>query len=820
MLVPQQAANDVVADNVPANDVATIVVDDVIADVVAYAAAESTPPSPTTTLPPPQQEVTSTPPSSPHQSPMRLEESQAQVYHIDLEHADKVLSMQDDEPEPATAKLMTKVVTAAATPITAATITVAPRMSYDDIRPIFEKYFNFNMAFLEKSEKELEEYAKRALKRKSKSSEKKAAKKQKLNEEIIKADGTYQLFLSFLSLLRNFNREDLEMLWQIVQERFASSKPTNFSDDFLLTTLKAMFEKPNVEAQMILLVERRYPLIRFTLDQMLNNVRLEVKEESEVSLELLRFVRRQQQEGYRPENKKDKRGIVIKNKARLVAQGFMVYRVDVKSAFLYGRIEEEVYVCQPIRFEDPDHSDKVYKVVKALYGLHQAPRACQDKYVDEVLKKFSFLNVKSANTPVDMEKTLVKDVYGNDVDVYLYRSMIGSLMYLTASRPDIMYAICLCARFQVTHKVSHLHAIKRIFRYLKGHPKLGLWYPRDSPFELVTYTDSDYAGTSLDRKSTTRGFAFLEKPIESEGLEKIIDFLNVNPIKYVLTVNPAIYTSCINQFWATTKVKTINGEDQIHVVVDKKKVIITEISVSDLHLENAEGTEYLPAAIIFKQLTLMGAKTTAWNEFSSTIASAIIYLVTYQKFNFPKYIFDHIVKNLEDGVKGKNDQDMFDISIFDDEEVAAERKYGYFSVDLDSLSRHIINLIAEGDLKKLSDIGACSKEVPSFDKPGPQPQPLPNCPPLDASLGTKRGLKPPTKPQSLDSFRMKVLDNLTIHAPPSSFVLSFHLRDLYYYYLPCIDDPKKHYGLKPSLFGHIGFLGVDFLKLEIIDDDW
>nr|GEU89742.1 hypothetical protein [Tanacetum cinerariifolium] len=153
--------------------------------------------------------------------------------------------------------------------------------------------------------------------------------------KIIRVDGTHQLFLSFISLLRNFDREDLEMLWKIVQERFAYSKPNNFLDDFLLNTLKTMFEKPNVEAhiwknqrgsyglakvkswkllescgvhiitfittQMILLVERIYPLIRFTLEQMLNNVRLEVEEESEVSLELLRFVRRQQQEGYKPD---------------------------------------------------------------------------------------------------------------------------------------------------------------------------------------------------------------------------------------------------------------------------------------------------------------------------------------------------------------------------------------------------------------------------------------------------------------------------------------------------------------------------------------
>ncbi|GJR86978.1 putative ribonuclease H-like domain-containing protein [Tanacetum coccineum] len=330
-------------------------------------------------------------------------------------------------------------------------------------------------------------------------------------------------------------------------------------------------------------------------------------------------------------NKKDERGIVIRNKARLVAQGhrqeegidyeevfapvarieairlflayasfmgFLVYQMDVKSAFLYGTIEEEVYVTQPPGFKDPDHPDKVYKVVKALYGLHQAPRAwyetlanyllsngfkrgkidqtlfikkqkgdillvqvyvddiilwltnkgvmhwfceanegisfdcvhmgeltfflglqvqqkedgifiSQDKYVAEILKKFNYSDVKSASTHVDLEKPLIKDGDTDDVDVHLYRSMIGSLMYLTASRPDIMFAVCACARFQFTPKTSHLLAVKKIFRYLKGKPTLGLWYSRDSPFERVAYTNSDYAGATLDRKSTTKGCQFL-----------------------------------------------------------------------------------------------------------------------------------------------------------------------------------------------------------------------------------------------------------------------------------------------------------------------
>ncbi|GJZ36400.1 putative ribonuclease H-like domain-containing protein [Tanacetum coccineum] len=375
-------------------------------------------------------------------------------------------------------------------------------------------------------------------------------------------------------------------------------------------------------------------------------------------------------------NKKDERGIVIKNKARLVAQGytqeegidydevfapvarieairlflayasfkdFVVYQMDVKSAFLYGKIEEEVYVCQPPGFEDPDFPDRVYKVEKALYGLHQAPRAwyetlstylldngfqrgkidktlfirrvksdillvqvsmgeltfflglqvkqkedgifiSQDKYVTEILKKFGFTDVKIASTPMETNKPLLKDADGEDVDVHLYRSMIGSLMYLTSSRPDIMFAVYACARYQVNPKVSHLHAAKRIFRYLKSQPKLGLWYPKDFLFDLVAYTDSDYAGE----------IAFLSKPAKTKGFEQIVDFLNVNPIRYVPTINPTIYTSCIEQFWATVKVKTINGEVQLQALVDGKKIIITEASVRrDLQLNDEEVTIFV-----------------------------------------------------------------------------------------------------------------------------------------------------------------------------------------------------------------------------------
>nr|GEV81865.1 hypothetical protein [Tanacetum cinerariifolium] len=159
--------------------------------------------------------------------------------------------------------------------------------------------------------------------------------------------------------------------------------------------------------------------------------------------------------------------------------GFIVYQIDVKSAFLYGTIDEEVYVSQPPGFVDPKFPNKVYKVVKALYGLHQAPRAC----------------VKTANTHIETQKPLVQDEEAANVDVHLYR-------------------------FQVTSKTSHHQAMKRIFRYLKGQPKLGLWYPKVSSFDLESYSDSDYAAANLDKKSTTGGCQFLNKRVISWQCKK------------------------------------------------------------------------------------------------------------------------------------------------------------------------------------------------------------------------------------------------------------------------------------------------------------
>ncbi|GJX48708.1 putative ribonuclease H-like domain-containing protein [Tanacetum coccineum] len=303
-------------------------------------------------------------------------------------------------------------------------------------------------------------------------------------------------------------------------------------------------------------------------------------------------------------NKKDERGVIVRNKARLVAQGyrqeekidydevfapvakieairiffafasymgFIVYQMDVKSDFLYGTIDEEVAwyatlstfllksgyrrgTIDKTLFIKKDKNDimllQVYvddiifgstkkswcdefeALMKSRFqmssigeltfflGLQVKQKEegifiSHDKYVAEILKRFDFASVKTANTLIETQKPLVKDEEAAAVDVHLYRSMIGSLMYLTACRPDIMFAVCACSRFQVTPKTSHLHAMKRIFRYLKGKPKLGLWYPRVLSFDLESYSDSDYAGANLERKSTTGDCQFLGKRLIS-----------------------------------------------------------------------------------------------------------------------------------------------------------------------------------------------------------------------------------------------------------------------------------------------------------------
>nr|GEU78117.1 hypothetical protein [Tanacetum cinerariifolium] len=292
--------------------------------------------------------------------------------------------------------------------------------------------------------------------------------------------------------------------------------------------------------------------------------------------------------------------------------GFMVYQMDVKSAFLYGTIKEEVYVCQPPGFEDPNYPDKVYKVVKALYGLHQAPRAwyetlanylLENGFQREKIDKTLFIkrqqDGKSASTPIDTEKSLLKDPDGEDVDVHTYRSMI----------------------------------VKRIFRYLKGKPHLGLWYLKDSPFNLVAYSDGDYAGASLDRKSKTRRCQFLGcRLISWQCKKQTVVATSSTEAEYVAA--------------ASCSIDCLPNEE-----------IFTELSRMGYEKPSTKLTFYKAffspqwKFLINTILQCMSAERTSWNKFSSSMASAIICLSTGRKFNFFKYIFDSLVRNVDSSTK-------------------------------------------------------------------------------------------------------------------------------------------------------------------------
>nr|GEX18785.1 uncharacterized mitochondrial protein AtMg00810-like [Tanacetum cinerariifolium] len=338
-------------------------------------------------------------------------------------------------------------------------------------------------------------------------------------------------------------------------------------------------------------------------------------------------------------NKKDKRGIVIRNQARLVAQGY-----TQEEGIDYEELCREFEALMHDKFQMSAIGELNFFLGLQVLQKKDSIFLSQNKYVGDILKKFRYSDV---------------------------RSMIGSLMYLTASRPDIMFAVCACARHQLTPKECHLDVVKRIFGYLKGHAKLGLWYPKESPFNLVANSDSDYGGATQDRKSTTGGCQFLERRLISWQCKKqsivatstteaeyvaaasgcgqvpwiqnhmldygnltmarlafcdyhnmiailekskhnidfhqIVDFVEASHIRYALTINPTVYVSHIRQFWSTARIETTNEGTKILATVDGKPKTISESSIRrNLKLNDEEGISTLPNAELFKNLALMG----------------------------------------------------------------------------------------------------------------------------------------------------------------------------------------------------------------------
>ncbi|GJT66899.1 retrovirus-related pol polyprotein from transposon TNT 1-94 [Tanacetum coccineum] len=326
-------------------------------------------------------------------------------------------------------------------------------------------------------------------------------------------------------------------------------------------------------------------------------------------------------------NKHDEENTVIRNKTHLVVRGyhqeegidfeesftpvvrmdairiflaydahksFTVFQMDVKTAFLHGTLKEEVYMCQPEGFIDVDHPSHVYKLKKALYVLNQAPRAWsmlmilslvlqtlvnqspygifinQSNYVLEILKKYGMKTCDPVGTPMKIKDKLDLDQNGTLVDAMKYRSMIGALMYLTSSRPDIVHATCLCARYQAKPTEKHLKEVKRIFRYLRGTVNTGLWYSKDSGIELTGFSDADYAGCKDTFKSTSGGAQFLgEKLVSWSSKKQDCTALSTAEAEYV-----SLSVCCAQVLWMRTQLTDYGFHfNKIPIYCDSKSAI-------------------------------------------------------------------------------------------------------------------------------------------------------------------------------------------------------------------------------------------------------
>ncbi|GJZ79811.1 retrovirus-related pol polyprotein from transposon TNT 1-94 [Tanacetum coccineum] len=292
----------------------------------------------------------------------------------------------------------------------------------------------------------------------------------------------------------------------------------------------------------------------------------------------------------------------------------VVYQMDVKTTFLNGNLREEVYVSQPYGFVDPDIPNYVYKLKKALYGLKQAPRAWYDmlssflisqdfskgsvdptlfirregtelllisqnprgifinqsKYALESLNKYGFESCNLVDTPMVEKSKLDEDTEGKPVDPSHYRGMIGTLLYLTASKPDLQFAICMCARYQARPTEKHLNAVKRIFRYLKRTVNRGLWYTKDSSIALIAYEDADHAGCQDTRRSTSSIMQFLgDRLVSWSSKRQKSPVISSTEAEYI-----ALSGCCAQVLWTRSQLTNYGlGFNKIPMYYDNKSAI-------------------------------------------------------------------------------------------------------------------------------------------------------------------------------------------------------------------------------------------------------
>nr|GEV22684.1 putative ribonuclease H-like domain-containing protein [Tanacetum cinerariifolium] len=452
----------------------------------------------------------------------------------------------------------------------------------------------------------------------------------------------------------------------------------------------------------------------------------------------------------------------------LAYASFTVYQMDVKSAFLYGTIKEEVYVCQPLGFEDPDYPDKVYKVVKALYGLHQALRTWYETLANYLLEN-SFQRGK-------IDQTLfIKRQQG---DILLVQIYVDDIIFGSTNKELCkVFEKLIKDKFQMSSMGElTFFLVKRIFRYLKGKPHLGLWYPKDLPFNLVAYSDSDYTGASLDRKSTTKGCQFHGYRLISWQCKKqTVVATSSTETEYV-----AAASYCAQVLWIQNQLLDYG---LILLMLVQKFLLfgLTNWCCSLSAVRSQKGVKCLPNEEIFTELARMGyekpstnfifykaffspqwkflihtiiqcmsAKRTSWNEFSSSMHLLSYAYLQVENLVYPSDLSSHSTKYTSPALIQKVFANMrrvekgfygVDTPLFEGMLVAHEVDEGADDVNVEDVPT--TGVATEGAAS--DDVNAAIDEssIPSPTPPARPPQPS-----QDIPSTSQVQLTPPQSPQA------------------------------------------------------------------------